>query len=133
LTTCPLLEHGQYFIEGQVTRRGLSVDPLGRGFAEDVKQRPPTLIMILANALIDITFLIVWFFVHYQADVRVFDQLELSGVTRFSASVLQWSFDISTLIPILAFLFADTLRSIWRIMLVLMRSLTDMYRGYRGG
>jgi hypothetical protein len=102
------------------------VDPYRQDLVRDARERPPTLALVLLNATIDLLFLAIWFLVHFQADLRLFSKLQLTGVTKFSASVLQWSFDISTLIPIVAFLAADTVRSVWRILLELGRSLRGM-------
>ena len=84
--------------------------------ARDFLSRVAMLGIFLANAIVDLCFVVAWAWVHHIIDERFFHGLRLrNSLDQFTIGVIQGLFVISTLIPIAVFVVADLIRSVRRI------------------
>jgi hypothetical protein len=69
--------------------------------------------LFLANAVLDLLFLVAWAWVHHVIDEQFFSEWRLRNrLDQFTINLLQIMFVISTLIPIAVFILADLVRSV---------------------
>jgi hypothetical protein len=80
--------------------------------AGDLRSRVGTLLVLLLNVVVDLLFLTGWTFANHYGEILL---AEWHVHDQYSYNVLLWSFRVSTLVPIVAFVFVDLIRIVRRI------------------
>jgi hypothetical protein len=89
---------------------GVHLKPAKRGLPAEVKDvfiRFGMLLLLLANVVLDLGFLVGWVVANHYGEVLLH---KWHVEDQFSFVVLQWCFRVSTLVPIIAFVVADFVR-----------------------
>jgi hypothetical protein len=103
---------------------GVHLKPTKRGLPAEVKDvltRSGMLLLLLVNVVLDLGFLVGWVVANHYGEVLLH---KWHVEDQFSFVVLQWCFRVSTLVPIAAFVVADFVRIVRRVIKQISESAT---------